>query len=284
MEFASWKLTNWFKPTVTKAEVVSNLSPQDTRDLEEPMFCPKCGAEALDGQRFCKACGTNLQLINNALGGGEGGQLVHGVDLEALKQNALEFARSWKEGWSGTGGPIRAGIIRGNATRELWRQRRDEARRRNLPRPKDWMTYSRQHNLRNGLMSLFWGGGLGVLLYYLGHNLVSWGTLNDIPNITASQLDALQHAVQVAWMIAIFPVVKGFAQIIYASFFAESMKTLSERFTVSAEPAPEFRESTRPQEPSETGYSRLDAPPVSVTENTTEFFEPSAQKARREEE
>jgi len=29
------------------------------------------------------------------------------------------------------------------------------------------MSYQ-QHNLRNGLVSLFWGTGLGIVLYYLG--------------------------------------------------------------------------------------------------------------------
>ena len=247
------------------------------------MFCPKCGAESLDGQRFCKSCGTNLQLINNALRGGEGGQVIHGVDLEALKQNAIEFAKSWKEGWSGAAGSgVHAGIMRGRSTREIRRREREEAKRRNLPRPKDWLTYTWQHNLRNGLMSLFSGAGLGVLLYYLGHNLVGWGAFNDIPNITPKQLDAIQHAAQIAWMIAVFPVVKGLAQIIYAAFFAESMKTLSDRFIIPPEVDQELAQPPRPQEAATTSYPRLDAPPASVTEHTTEFFEPATSQAKRE--
>ncbi|HWN98226.1 MAG TPA: zinc ribbon domain-containing protein [Blastocatellia bacterium] len=247
------------------------------------MFCPKCGAEALDGQRFCKSCGTNLQLINNALRGGEGGQSFYGVDLEALKQNAAEFAKSWKEGWSGSVGPgIRAGIMRGHTTRDIKRRERDEVRRRNLPRPKDWLAYSWQHNLRNGLMSLFSGAGLGVLLYYLGQNLVGWGAFNEIPHITEKQLEIIQHVAGMAWMLSIFPIVKGGAQIIYASFFAESMKTLSERFTVQLEPEQEQRRPARPPEPVVTSHPSLETPPASVTEHTTEIFEPATAKARRE--
>jgi len=245
------------------------------------MFCPKCGAESLDGQRFCKSCGTNLQLINNALRGGEGGQTIHGVDLEALKQNAIEFAKSWKEGWSGNVGPnVRAGMMRGRTTREIRRREREEARNRNLPRPKDWMAYSWQHNLRNGLLSLFWGGGLG-LLYYLGQNVVTWPAFNEIPNLTPNQLDAIQHAVRLAWLIAIFPVVKGLAQIIYA-VFAESMKTLSDRFTVPAQVDHELPEAPRPEDAATTSYPRLETPPASVTEHTTEFFEPVTTQAKRE--
>src|SRR3989442_393522 len=62
------------------------------------MFCPKCGGEATDGQRFCKACGTNLQLINDAIRPGAP-QGPFGIDVETLTRNAREFAESWKKGW-----------------------------------------------------------------------------------------------------------------------------------------------------------------------------------------
>jgi zinc ribbon protein len=247
------------------------------------MFCPKCGAESLDGQRFCKSCGTNLQLINNALRGGEGGQSIYGVDIEALKQNAIEFAKSWKEGWSGTASPgLRVGVVRGHTTREIKRRERDESRKRNLPRPKDWLKYTWQHNLRNGLMSLFSGLGLGAVLYYIGQNLAGWGAFDGIPNITEKQLEAIKHAAEVIWMISVFPVVKGVAQIIYAAFFAESMKTLSERFTVPVRQEQETLTPALPQEPADASYPRLDTPPASVTEHTTEIFEPVTSEARRE--
>lgn len=245
------------------------------------MFCPKCGAESLDGQRFCKSCGTNLQLINNALRGGDGGQSIQGVDVEALKQNAIEFAKSWKEGWSGTAGPgRRAGVMRGRTTREIRRREREETKRRNLPRPKEWISYSWQHNLRNGLLSLFWGGGLGVLLYYLGQSVASSDALNEIPRLTGPRLDAIQHAARLAWMISVFPVVKGVAQIIYSAF-AESMKTLSERFTIPPEVDRPINEPP-PKEPATTSYPRLETPPASVTELTTEFFDPVPVEGRRE--
>jgi hypothetical protein len=33
------------------------------------MFCPKCGAQNIDGAHFCRACGANLSLIPQALTG-----------------------------------------------------------------------------------------------------------------------------------------------------------------------------------------------------------------------
>src|SRR5262249_27543419 len=126
--------------------------------LESTMFCPKCGAEALAEQRFCKHCGTNLELINDALKGGDNAQNPYKIAVEALKRNAVEFARSWKDGW----GEIASEARRRHPAHEIRRQirddrirRREEIRARNWPRPKEWLSYSWQHNLRNGLLSLF---------------------------------------------------------------------------------------------------------------------------------
>ncbi len=270
------------------------------------MFCPKCGAESLDGQRFCKSCGTNLQLINNALRGGDGGLSVYGVDLEALKQNAIEFAKSWKEGWGGAAGPaVGVGVVRSRTTREIKKREREEARKRNLPRPKEWLSYTWQHNLRNGLMSLFSGLGLGAVLYYIGQNVAGWGAFDGIPNLTPRQLEAIQHAAEVVWLLSVFPTVKGVAQIIYAAFFAESMKTLSERFTVPVEveeelvapaarletapaiyansnPPSALRQSVVQEDSTARRYEPPDEPPPSVTEHTTHIFEEGKGRAQRE--
>jgi len=33
------------------------------------MYCPKCGAQNIDGASFCRSCGTNLSLVPQALTG-----------------------------------------------------------------------------------------------------------------------------------------------------------------------------------------------------------------------
>src|SRR4030095_1250305 len=128
------------------------------------MFCPKCGSESLETQRFCKTCGTNLQLINDAL-------TPHGpfgINVDELTKNAVDFAKSWKTSWGpghlriekvargeryGRGGESNVGDAaeRLRISREIRKQAREEARRQNLPKPREYMSYSWQHNLRNGL-------------------------------------------------------------------------------------------------------------------------------------
>lgn len=258
------------------------------------MFCPKCGGESLEGQRFCKACGTNLQLINDAIRTGDSPAGPFGLDIDGLTKNAKEFAESWKKSWSGHSGPKVIGLkidqsrvdsIR--AARRERRKAREEARRQNLPKPKEYISYSWQHNLRNGLLSLFWGTGLGVVLYYLGQTIIDAGLikqLEDKPNVQVHGLDLL---VRMMWMIAALPVLKGLAQIIYAAFFAESMATLTSRFTPQAalpEPAHVLRQDTAPVAERTTGptFDQPIATPPSVTEHTTQFFEEEQRRANRE--
>jgi zinc ribbon protein len=257
------------------------------------MFCPKCGAESLEEQRFCKACGTNLQLINNALKGGGNLQSQLGIDMEALKQNFIDFGNSWRS----SVGPKFHKHEQMRIVREIGRQARDEARRarnevrrRNLPRPTEWMRYSWQHSLKNGLISIFAGSGMGVLFYYLGKTAIDSGAIKSIEDAANNHVHGLEPLVAMLWLFALIPVLKGIAQIIYAAFFAESMKTLSERYTVKLEELPEeapYVRKTEPQarttEPSpaaepQNGDRAYQTPP-SVTEHTTRTFDdPRAQR------
>jgi len=243
----------------------------------------------METQRFCKACGTNLQLINDALRTGDSPPGPFGIDVEALAKNARDFAQSWKTSWSGAHVKLGVGELHGSRSREareqhrisreIKRQAREEARRQNLPKPKEYLSYSWQHNLRNGLVSLFWGAGLGVLLYYLGQNAIDSGLIRQIEESSRGHVQGLEPIVRMMWLIALMPVLKGLAQIIYAAFFGESMATLAARFTpppLLEEPRPFLRQDTAPvAEPEQAprNYQPSIEPPPSVTEHTTHIFE-----------
>ena len=262
------------------------------------MFCPKCGSQTVEGQRFCKACGTNVQLINDALRSGDSSQAPFGIDVESLKKNAIEFAQSWKTGWSGVAGGKdwhQKAHESAREIREIRRKAKEEARRQNLPKPREYMSYSWQHNLRNGLVSLFWGGGLGILLYYLGRTVIDGGLIRQLEESSQGHVQGLDPLVRMLWLIALLPVLKGLARIIYAAFFGESMATLTARFTPQAlleEAPPSIRQDTSPVSQPETvgAYGRSGEPssaapgdpPPSVTEHTTHFFDEEQRQARRE--
>ncbi|MEK6324873.1 MAG: zinc ribbon domain-containing protein [Acidobacteriota bacterium] len=249
------------------------------------MFCPKCGSGSLETQRFCKGCGTNLQLINDALRTGDTPQGPFGINVDELTKNAVDFAKSWKTSWSGVGGDAKD---QHRVTREVRKQAREEARRQNLPKPKEYMSYSWQHNLRNGLVSLFWGAGLGVVLYYLGQTAIDEGMIRRLEETSNGHVQGLEPIVRIIWLIALLPVLKGLAHIIYAAFFGESMATLAARFTpppLLEEPKPFLSQDTAPvveREPVATSYEPSIEPPPSVTEHTTHIFDEPQRQPKRE--
>jgi hypothetical protein len=225
------------------------------------MFCPNCGAQAIDGQKFCKTCGTNLELVSDALEGGEDtlGQLR--LDIEALKSSAKNFGKGMH--WAGPN-------WRDQAAEKP--HRKDDPR---LPKPKEWLSYSWQHSLKNGLLSLFGGAGLGIVLYYLGQIMINDGVIRSIEEASNRPIQGLESLARWAWMFALIPVLKGISQIIYAALFAESMATLAARFA----PPPVAYQDIAPNNTAPIVPS-LDEPPPSVTEHTTRMFEAQSQPRR----
>src|SRR5689334_22758073 len=145
------------------------------------MYCPKCGVEAVEGQRFCKACGTNLQLIINIVKGGGKGPGPWNFDPEELKRNVTDFVDSWKRGfqhehvnkWKSGWAEYQKGQPYRQSARELRRKSKDEVRRRNLPLPGQWMKYSRQHNFKEGLMHMFGGAGFAFAFFKIGQEVLN---------------------------------------------------------------------------------------------------------------
>ena len=247
------------------------------------MFCPKCGGEATESQRYCKTCGTHLQMIYDALGGSEhkgGFGMVGKIDVEALSRNARKFAESWKAGWSGFSQSGAEGFKAGWAgtTAENKPAKVTAPPQPPLPKPKEWLRYSWQHNLREGLTSLFAGTGLGLALYYFSRPPYISDVLRGIGGLAHANVDleAIARLASLIWLFAAIPVLKGLSQIIYAAFFAESMSKLTERFI----PKPQLvqivtaqQTGVEPQEETIRIFDNLSEPISSVTEHTTHIIE-----------
>jgi hypothetical protein len=227
------------------------------------MFCPKCGIEPTEVQKFCKNCGTNLQAVNEALHGEGQTKDIFGIGVDSVSRYA-DSMKNW--GQSNWGFKDQTAEAR-RTTRKLKEEEREMRRR--LPKPKEWMSYSWQHNLRNGLLSLFSGAGLAYIFYYLGRPPVSEEIIQAIQQASHREIHVLPQLFSMIWLFAIIPALKGVAQIIYAAFFAESMATLAERFTPPLRiEEPKIEQALPPTEPAAFGE-----PPPSVTEHTTKIFE-----------
>jgi hypothetical protein len=259
------------------------------------MFCPTCAVEATEGQKFCKACGTNLEIVNSALGRGDDTLAQLRLDLDGLKVNLMQGGKSIGE------------AVKREAqkySRHNWRHQRRPRRthpnlwweglnRQNspetgkidaattqppdpelyLPRPKEWLKYSRQHNLRDGLVSLLGGAAAGFVLYYLGQIVIQSGVLETLDSRYG--VKGVDQVVAMAWIIALIPVLKGFGQLIYAIFFAESIRSIAHSYKPERAPAQPIREpAPLPAQAAEMTDSNL-SPPASVTERTTNILDKS---------
>ncbi len=193
------------------------------------MFCPNCGAKPIESQRFCKQCGTNLDLVSDALkeGGDSLGQLR--VDMESLKKN-FDISKWFDDTPS----------VKIKAQHEKHQE---------MPKQKEWLSYTRQHSLKNGLISLFSGLGLGAVLYYFGRIAVNEGVLREIDKLANKNIHGLEQFLLWAWLFALIPVLKGIGQIIYGIAFAEPMSVLAERFAPKqhATPARYLSYQSRPR-------------------------------------
>lgn len=272
------------------------------------MFCPKCGVETIEeDQRFCKACGTNLQVVNNALERGENKTGVLGINVGNIVQSVKDnvdvetIVKSVKASVSDmtinkdTRNP-RERITRRRARQDgnwdhwvKWEEAKtkraeERAKRQQLqvqvPKPKEWLAYSWQHNLKSGLKDVLTGAGLGALLYYLGRVAIEAGVLQTIQEEAGRSIKGLDQAFRLVFLVAAFPILVGIGKIIYAAFFAESIATLADRFAprVVAEPAGEKplqpqSKDTAPQDFVSPTMNALSEPPPSITEGTTKFFE-----------
>ena len=263
------------------------------------MFCPNCGVQSEGSQKFCKSCGTNMHLVSQAMSGKgdllEFGQLS--IDFEAVKKSAVDFGRNLKGAVSNSGTATRTRDTSPHDTTTTEKSRiklhRKEKKEVQLPKPKEWLSYSWQHNLRQGLMTLFSGAGLGVALFYIGRIMIETGTIASIQDAIPRDIRGLEQFVRLVWLFALIPVLKGIGQIGYAAFFAESIETLSARFMppvfaqhlAASQPGPvpsaiEPRvEDTEPVSgPAAPMESAVPMEPSSVTEHTTQFFEETARK------
>jgi len=250
------------------------------------MFCPQCSSEVKEGQKFCKMCGTNMQLVSQAIKRSDDtlGQL--GIDVEALKRNALEFARNLKEGINSSIAGVKNYSAQaydwenaGKTTKEIKKHTHGKSRselRHQRAMHNELIKHSWQHNLKNGLISLFSGAGLGILLYYIGQTAINAGTVAEIEQLAGHQMRGLDQLLSLLWLFALIPVLKGIGQLIYAivgGFTGQSIAKLTERF-----PLPQ----QQVQEPDQFTMPSLGEPPPSVTDHTTELFEEAGPKFKSE--
>jgi hypothetical protein len=210
------------------------------------MFCPNCGSQFSEGQKFCRTCGTNLAIISkavtlsDAIGRSDRGampKIKAAIENLNLGQAPAEISKGLEQ--------MSHEIERGfhGSSRRHRRQKSPEEKR--------------EHYIVNGFISLFTGVGLAVFLYYIAGAI----HLNIPPERAARIPFEIEPLIRSAWLVGLIPALAGLGRII-GGLLIRPLR-------------PERAEALRPPQPMASLEPPTPSPLGSVTEHTTELLDSS---------
>lgn len=220
------------------------------------MYCPQCGTESPQDQRFCRTCGANLKVIGKAVALSEAVARSDRGPLPALK----EMMRSVKI--EQTTDEISDALEQMN--REITRNFSASVRvLPGEPRGKEESPERRRENhVVKGTVSLFYGVALMIFLYFFSAALV----LKIPPEQLARLPFELEPVLRVVWLVGLMPALSGLGRVIAG---------------LATRPAQVRGDETRGQLESPAAQdSTPEGLPGSVVDHTTELLERQA-AARR---
>ena len=226
------------------------------------IYCPKCGADAVEGQNYCRRCGVNLALVSKAVNLGEviargdsgllpkirnfmGNAKLDEVS-EQVGRHLEKINETLKSSNRGTVKAVRDTSISlpdwGCEQKAAKKVRSAADRRAKL--------------LAEGFPSLFVGIAMMILLYVFGDTLV----LRIPPERAARIPFDVAEAAKVAWLIGLIPTLSGLGKLLAAGFIRGNSEARTD--AVNAPPA-EIAPTA------EAIPFELQSAPASVTEHTT---------------
>ncbi|MBO0721017.1 MAG: zinc ribbon domain-containing protein [Blastocatellia bacterium] len=233
-------------------------------------YCPRCATSAVPGQRHCKNCGIKLDVIQDAIEGRQRSPL----DFDTLKKDLRDLGASLRTGFEEASIKIKqtqklgknAGKVGQPASLNLpnWSKEFDRALR------KVKAAHTRKYSLQQATLSLFGGGAIMTVWYFLLKAAVESGLLQNLEllilDLTGTRVAGLAQFVQLLWLLGFIPIGHGVAHLVNAIFFApgkieepqEQIKAAPPQETIYSSPV---ATSELPDEPA--------APRPSVTEEET---------------
>ncbi len=216
------------------------------------MYCPKCAAEAVPGQRFCRSCGTNLGVILDAIEGKQRGT----IDFETLKNDLKELGSNLRAGFEqasagfkGTkrldqnppvGSPANfppPHVVMADMARDLKNSIKKEVSK-GLHKVR--VANSRKHSLQQATLSIFGGGAWMAVWNILLNEANGSGLLNSLESLilqkTQWEVVGLVPIISQLWLLGLIPVAKGVAHLFNGIFFAPKPEELEPEEPVVQQP------------------------------------------------
>jgi len=142
-------------------------------------YCPRCATSAVPGQRHCRNCGIKLDIIQDAIEGRQRSSL----DFDTLKKDLRDLGASLRSGFEEASNKIKQTQKLGKNQGRLaplaanmpnWSKEFDKALR------KVKAAHTRKYSLQQATLSLFGGGAIMAVWYYLLTAAVDSGLLENL--------------------------------------------------------------------------------------------------------
>lgn len=207
------------------------------------MYCPRCAGPAVEGQRFCRNCGMNLDLILNAMEGRQPGPL----DFERLKRDLRDLGANLRSGFEEASGAIKgtsklqpppaAPFIQPFAPVDL---QKELSKCVNKVRA----AHARKYSLQHATQSLIGGGVWMAVWFYLLNKAAESGLLKNIESAilreTGNVATGLEPVLMLLPLLGLISIARGVAHLINAIFFAPKQEQDEPTVVVPPTAAPPF--------------------------------------------
>jgi len=265
------------------------------------MYCPKCASQIVDGQHYCRNCGLKLGVIVEAMEGRGRGPF----DFETLKRDLRDLGSNLREGFeearafkntrklnktpaaSAPGSPQDLSFEIGRSLeigKSVWANEFSKA----LKKMK--LAHSRKYSLQQATLSIFGGGAMMAVWYYLLEAAANSGLFRNLELIILEKTEApifgLIPVIQMLWLLGLIPVARGVAHLINGIFFAPKLEKEPEpqpgftpdfapNFAQShIRPTPAYVSAVPDPATNDLEAGRTPQSQMSVTEDATLRFEP----------
>jgi hypothetical protein len=262
------------------------------------MYCPRCANQIAENQNFCRNCGLKLDVIVDAIHDKPRGQF----DFESLKRDLRDLGSSMRSGWEVAQTKFKdTRKLKKNAppqdwsreiSKAVWSHEVSEVIKHHISKAikKSKAARSRKYSFQQAALSIFGGGAIMTVWYYVLEAAANSGLLQNLELIimdkTESPIFGLVPVVRMLWMLGLIPVARGVAHLINGIFFAPKPEREPEPqtgFSPDFAPTPAQNHIQSPpafvSAVADPATNNLESEPtpqpqVGVTEDTTLRFEP----------
>lgn len=199
------------------------------------MFCPKCANKIAENQNYCRNCGLKLHLIVDAM---QEKTPRAPFDFETLKHDLRDLGLSLRTGWEDAHNAIK-NTRRLNKTpssgspqdssreinKALWSREVSEVLKHHISKAlkKAKAAHSRKYSFQHATLSIFGGGAMTAVWYYVLEAAANSGLLQNLETILMEKdpsIFGIVPVMRMLWMLGLIPVARGVAHLVNGIFFA----------------------------------------------------------------